>query len=158
MTNQSNNPNSFLEVYYSNTVLIQNGVVFGANETDENLVNHSVVSPVFAWHDEIFDQPLNVKLLSNTKKVSVRVFAKESVIAPKFIAFASLVDQLYLTDVNEANDRSIALLDGSELEIFGYDEIRKLVLYNNRYNITGLDTKLFNDSPIPFYLNITLFK
>lgn len=159
MTNQSNNPNSFLEVFYSNTVVVNDWVNFGDDYTGNDLIMRSVISPVFYWFDEIFSQPLNIDIPSNTKKAVVRVFAKEGVIAPKFIAFATLDDGLF-SDVNAINnERSIALLDGSELEIFGYDEIRKLQLYNNRQNINApLDVKLFNENPIPFYLNITLFK
>lgn len=163
MTNQSNNPNSFLEPFYNETLLINGAAIFGAK-----INGIPTIIGTFGWYDVNFEKHTPVELPINTKKAVVRVMVQPNTIAPKHPVFVCLdgnVPYDYDNDspyvLNYPSDpKAMPLLDGSEIEVFGYENIKKLMFFNNRSVGSSLDgTEIkYNANPINFLLNISLFK
>jgi hypothetical protein len=169
MTNNSINPNNNLEPFYSNVVLVKDVAIFGGSKypTYSDATNGIVaIVGVFDLMDNTIHTP--IILPKNTKKASIRVLVNEGVIAPKFPAFVNMNGKIpFDFDYGDppynlatvSNPESIALLEGSELEIYGIENIRKLMFFNNRVIISGSGAIIkYNTTPVPFLLNITLFK
>lgn len=169
MTNQSTNPNNYLTPFYTNTVLVKEVSIFGGSKSNVYSNDTDRIISIVGVFD-VLDNDLHIPipLPKNTKKASVRVLVKEGILAPKFPAFVNLDGSIpFDFDYGDppynlatvANPKSIALLDGSEIDVFGIENIKKLMFFNNRTMVTGAGaTVKFNASPIPFLLNITLFK
>lgn len=158
MTNESIDPNKYLKAFYSNMALC-NGLAFIGPQT----VN------TYPWWDTGFTTHTQIDIPKHTKKAVFRVIIPEGTIAPKYPVFVSL-DGLTTSDISFNNDGSIdvisvssdpsaiALLDGSEIEVYGYKEIIKTIFFNNRVKVGAPTQPSFNANPINFLLNITLYK
>lgn len=162
ITNNSINPNSFLKAFYSETVLVNNTAVFNAKHNGiESIVG------VFPWYDAECTTHTPIELPNYTKKALIRVMVREAAIAPKHPAFVSMDGKVsfdYDDDVpyvlnHSANPKSMPLLEGSEIEVYGINEIKKLMFFNNRTFTPEVGSPIvYNETPIKFLLNITLFK
>lgn len=163
ITNSSQNPNSFLKAFYSETLLVNGTAVFNA---EHNGVK-SIIG-VFPWYDTAFATHTPIVLPAHTKKALIRVMVREGEVAPKHPAFVSM-DGLNIFDFDDdvpyvlnhsANPKCMPLLEGSEIEVYGINEIRKLMFFNNRTYVPagGGSPIIYNETPVNFLLNITLFK
>lgn len=172
MTNSSLDPNKHLKVFYSELLLINGAAIFVGESVKLVPLGASVpaIVGVTKWWDSGLASHNPVALPKHTKKAHIRVIVPPGVIAPKHPVF--LVNDYNKTDydldenedgsitLNFSTDRKgIALFDGSEIEVFGYDEIRKLAFLSNlEHVIPGPTTLKFNATPVNVYLNITLYK
>lgn len=158
ITNSALNPNAFLKAFYTDTVLVKDNVLFNGVQYDPiTNVPSTIIANVYDWYDTAFVTGKSIVLPAYTKKALLRVLVPEGVIAPKYIAFANLHGAPFLLDAL-VDPKKMALLEGSEIEIYGFNEIKKLILFNNRSNVVGGVTTLHNATPIAFLLNITLYK
>ena len=171
MTNSATEPNNFLKAFYWETFLINGACLFGAQSITADSAGKIVPAIIgtYNWWDTTFATHKPIQLPEHTKKALLRVMVPEGTIAPKHPAFLSMDgssafeyedngDGTYINNMS-TNPKATALLDGSEIEIFGIDEIRKIIVIN-QLQITKPDTSIvkYNADPINFYLNITLFK
>ena len=166
MNNSAINPNSFLKAFYSETVLVKAKAAFDGFYLENNAQIKSIVG-VYKWHDTACLVHSPIMLPENTKKAIVRVMVAPGVIAPKHVAFCNMnavngSEYTYVLEEPPATYsftlspgiKGIALLEGTEIEVTGIAEIRKLLFFNNLTNVATL----YNADPINFLLNITLYK
>lgn len=166
MNNNAISPNTFLKAFYSETVLVKAKAAFDGFYLENNTQIKSIVG-VYKWHDTGFLVHSPIILPEYTKKAIVRVMVAPGIIAPKHVAFCNMnaVNGTEYTYVLEeppatygftlsAGVKGFALLEGTEIEVTGVAEIRKLLFFNNLTN----GATLYNADPINFLLNITLFK
>lgn len=140
MTNESLNPNSFLKAHFTDTYLCNGNVKF--NDVFENVANN--ITGIFGKNDTSFVTPLGLKIPNFIKRINLRVFSPSYIAYPdKFVAHYNLTGTLYGTP---SLTPRLFLLDGSEIEVYGIVEIRKIILMTN--NVTDN----------PYLLNISLFK
>lgn len=140
ITNSALNPNAFLKAFFTDTFLCNGTVLF-----DQTLsgVPH-LINGLYGKNDTAFATPKTVSLPNTTKRINLRVFAPPtSVYTSNFIAHYNLTGTNYGTP--SLTPRCF-LLDGSEIEIYGIAEMRKIVVLQNNFD------------PQPFYLSISLYK
>lgn len=143
MTNEAINPNGFLECFFADTFLVKD-IVTCADTDITGLIRFTGLYDKFsnsftAPNERIAHIPLN------TKRINLRVFEPENInYGGKFVAN-------YNFDVKKSfgppNDiPRLFLLNGSELEIYSTDEMKKLAM------MVHFTTRN------PFFLSISLFK
>lgn len=138
--NVTNPPNGFLKAYYSNTVLSNQTVLF--DNTFNNLPNQ--ITGIFKQDDTSFTTPISIPLLKITKKILVKVLSPDYVLTPnKFIAHCNLIGENFGTPNMTSR---LAMREGDELELYGIEEIKRLVFLQNNY------------APQDYLLQISLFK
>ncbi len=138
--NVTNPPNGFLKAYYSNTVLANDTVLF--DDTFNNLPNQ--ITGIYKQSDTGFTTPIAISLLKITKKILVKVFSPDYVLAPnKFVAHCNLIAENFGTPNLTSR---LVMRDGDEIELYGIEEIRRLVFLQNNY------------TPQDYLLQISLFK
>lgn len=140
MTNSAINPNAYLKVFLTNTFLCNGTVLFDEGFNDEL---HQITG-LYGKNDTGFVTPISVALPDTIKRINLRVFAPAtSVYTTKFIAHYNLTKENYGTPTLTPR---CFLLDGSEIEVYGINEIRKIVMMQNNFD------------PQPYYLGISLYK
>ncbi len=138
--NVTNPPNGFLKAYYSNTVLSNRTVLF--DDTFDNVPNQ--ITGIFKQDDIGFNTPVAIPVLKITKKILVRVFSPDYVLAPnKFVAHCNLIAENFGTPSMTSR---LAMREGDEIELYGIEEIKRLVFLQNNY------------VPQDYLLQISLFK
>lgn len=139
MTNSALNPNSFLKAHFTDTFLCN-----GSARFDDVNNGQSIVSGLFSKLDTDFENPTELVIPNFIKRANLRVFNPEFVPYPdKFIAGYNLTGTIYGS--GSLNPR-LLLLDGSEIEVYGVAEIRKIILFPNI------------PAQNPFLLSIAFFK
>lgn len=138
--NVTNPPNGFLKAYYSNTVLSNQTVLF--DNTFNNTPNQ--ITGIFKQDDTSFTTPISIPLLKITKKMLVKVLCPDYVLTPnKFIAHCNLIGENFGTPNMTSR---LAMREGDEVELYGIEEIKRLVFLQNNY------------APQDYLLQISLFK
>ena len=138
--NVTNPPNGFLKAYYSNTVLSNRTVLF--DDTFNNMPNQ--ITGIYKQDDTGFNIPIAIPVLKITKKMLVKVFSPDYILTPnKFIAHCNLIAENFGTPNFTSR---LVMRDGDEIELYGIEEIRKLVFLQNNY------------APQDYLLQISLFK
>jgi hypothetical protein len=144
MTNESLNPNSFLKCFFTDTFLCNGNVMFDQIA----LGNQIEVSGIANKNDTLFASPLTMIIPTFVKRANFRLFIPEFVSYPsKFAAIYTLNNEGPLG--TPTFEPMLFALDGSEIEIYGLDEIAKFRVKDNIFS---------SSAPQPFYLSMSLFK
>ena len=157
ITNALIPPNSFLKVYRNVSFSMSQQFLFDLIPVQIDLLNTILGTTDFFYGTEAcainagvnpYMDGANV-LLNSTKKAVIKISKHPSSPPQQYIAAYSLDQGTPNPAITAFIKQASLAQDGDEIEIYGYNEIRKFVCDIAPINL--------NNNPVPFVLTITLF-